>query len=358
MLETRPRLTFDENGICAACQWAEEKKTKIDWDSRYDELEELCDRIRGRQRYDCIVPVSGGKDSTYVAHKMKHELKLNILTVTITPPLETNLIQENMENFLSFGYDNLKITPNPKIAQHINKFGLIEQGRPLLSWTSCLNSVMFSLATTMKIPLVMFGEEGESEYGGSTKLRYTPFYDIQDAIELYTYGNNPTQYMNEFDSRELALWQYPTKEELIDFSFRVSHWSYFENWDPYRHFVFARDHYNMKSSKNRNKGTYTDYGQLDTPLYSLHTYLMYLKFGFGRCLQDACIDIRGGRLNRKDALEIVKKYDGEFLEESVPIYLNYYKITREEFNNILDKHTNKKIFEKIDSIWLPRFSIE
>ncbi|MEF9919326.1 MAG: hypothetical protein RR790_08710, partial [Eubacterium sp.] len=86
--------------------------------------------------------------------------------------------------FLEYGYDNIKITPNPVITQKINKIGFIEQGRPLLSWTTCLNTAMLQIATSMNIPLIMFGEEGESEYGGSTKLRYTPFYDISDSIEL------------------------------------------------------------------------------------------------------------------------------------------------------------------------------
>ena len=262
-----------------------------------------------------------------------------------------------MKNFLSYGYDNLKVTPNPKIAQCINKYGLIEQGRPLLSWTSCLNSVMFRLAATMKVPLVMFGEEGEAEYGGSTKLRYTPYYDIQDAIDLYTYGNDPTQYTKEFDPRELTLWQYPSKEELSSFSFKVSHWSYFENWDPYTHYTFARDNYGMKSNASRSKGTYTDFGQLDTPLYPLHTYFMYLKFGFGRCLQDACIDIRGGRITREEALEVVRKYDGEFIGDLIPTYLDYYKLNREAFDAVLDRHANKDLFEKNNGIWKPKFII-
>lgn len=357
MLDTRPRLTFDENGVCAACQWAEEKKTIIDWDSRIQELKELRDSIVGKNQYDCLVPISGGKDSTYVAHKMKYEYDMNVLTVTITPPLETQLIQENAANFLSYGYDNIKVTPNPKIAKQINKYGLIEQGRPLLSWTSCLNSVMFRLAATMHIPLIMFGEEGESEYGGSTKLRYTPYYDIQDAIDLYTYGNDPTKYCKDFDSRELTLWQYPTKEELDSFPFKVAHWSYFENWDSYSHYTFARDNYGMKVNTERSSGTYTDFGQLDTPLYPLHTYFMYLKFGFGRCMQDACIDIRSGRLSREDALEMVKKYDGEFLEELIPTYLDYYEMTREEFDAVIDKHANKELLHKVNGIWRPAFTL-
>ena len=358
MPDTRPRLVFNNDGVCAACEWHEIKKTEIDWEARQNELKELCDQIRGKQRWDCIVPASGGKDSIYVVHKMKQKFNLNVLTVTITPPLETNLIQENMAHLLSYGYDNIKVTPNPVITQQICKKGFIEQGRPLLSWTSCLNSVMFQLATHFKIPLVMFGEEGETEYGGTTEFRYKPYYTVDDAIRIYTYGNDPTKYAELTDKRDLALWTYPTEREMRDVDFKVAHWSYYENWDAYDHFVFARDNYGMKISESRNSGTYTSFGQLDTPLYVLHTYMMYLKFGFGRCLQDACIDIRGGRLSREEAVEMVRKYDGEFIEDYIADYLDYYKMTRNEFDGVLDRHANKELFEKVNGIWCPKFVVE
>ena len=205
MPDTRPRLTFNHEGVCAACEWTQIKKTEIDWDSRYNELRALCDDIRGKHMYDCIVPVSGGKDSTYVADKMKNEFGLHVLTVTITPPLETEIIQTNLKKFLSYGYDNIKITPNPKIAQEINRFGFVEQGRPMLSWTSCLNSVMFRLAVEFEIPLIMFGEEGETEYGGSTEMRYTPYYDSDFAIKIYTEGNDPKRFVNNRHENEMLL---------------------------------------------------------------------------------------------------------------------------------------------------------
>lgn len=357
MPDTRPRLSFNKDGVCAACEWAEIKRSQIDWNARTQELHTLCDSIRGKQRYDCIVPASGGKDSTYVADKMKNEFGLNVLTVTITPPLETEIIQKNMANFLSYGYDNLKVTPNPQIAKEINKYGFVEQGRPLLSWTSCLNSVMFRMALDFNVPLIMFGEEGETEYGGSTKLRYTPYYDIDFAIEVYTYGNDPQKYVKGHYERELSMWLYPPREDLKKADFKVAHWSYYENWDSYKHYTFARDHYRMKINEGRNTGTYTGFGQLDTPLYELHTYMMYLKFGFGRCLQDACIDIRGGRISRSEAVELVNKYDGEYIENSIPVFLNYYDMTRNEFEAVLDKHANKDLFEKKNGIWSPKFSI-
>lgn len=358
MPDTRPRVTFNEEGICNACEWGEIKKTKIDWTARRNELTELCNEIRGKNMYDCIVPVSGGKDSSYVAHKMKHDCNLNVLTVTITPPLETELIQTNLKNFLSHGYDNIKITPNPIITQKINKMGFIEQGRPLLSWTTCLNTAMLQLASTMKIPLIMFGEEGESEYGGSTKLRYTPFYDVKDSIDLYTYGNDPAKYAEEFPKNELTLWSYPPKEVLDNFKINVGHWSYFENWDPFVHYEFASDNYNLQTKPKRSTGTYSNFAQLDTPLYELHTYMMYLKFGFGRCLQDVCIDVRAGRMTREEGIELIRQYDGEFSTECVPVFLEYYQMTREEFDAVLDKHANKELFEKKDGFWIPKFVIE
>ena len=169
MPETRPRMKFTSGGLCTACEWADIKK-QTDWKKRKNELRNLCDGIRGKSQWDCIVPVSGGKDSTYVADKMKNEYDLNILTVTITPPLETEIIQNNLKNFLEKGFDNIKVTPNPEITREINKKCFIEQGRPLNGWTSCVQSVMFKFATNFRIPLVMFGEEGETEYGGTTEM--------------------------------------------------------------------------------------------------------------------------------------------------------------------------------------------
>jgi len=289
---------------------------------------------------------------------MKHDYKMNILTVTVTPPLETRLIQENLKTFLDHGYDNIKITPNPIIAQVINKKGFVEQGRPLLSWTTCLNSIMLQIATSMNIPLIMFGEEGESEYGGSDKLKYTPYYDVEDAIELYTYGNDPSQYSKYFSKSELTWWTYPSKEILKMNPVKIAHWSYFENWDTYRNYSFATKNYDMKVRDERSTGTYTNYGQLDTPLYELHTYMMYLKFGFGRCLQDACIDIRSGRMTRVEGVQMVRQFDGEFISKYVDEYCDYFKMSRKEFDEVLDKHTNKKLFNKENGELKALFTIE
>ena len=359
MMDTRPRLHFNERGVCAACEWSEIKKYKINWEERYKELENLCDTIRGKQQYDCIVPVSGGKDSTYVADKMKNEFGLNVLAVTIVPPLETELISNNLERFLEHGYDHIKVTPNVLIAQEINKRSFIEQGRPILSFTSCVQAVMFRFAVDFKIPLIMFGEEGETEYGGSTEMRYRPYFDADYAIKIYMEGNNLRDFMEgKFSEREMNLWMFPSKEKIREIGLKVGHWSYYENWDPYIHYEFARDNYGMQIPEERNVGTYTNFGQFDTPLYELHTYMMYLKFGFGRASQDACIDIRAGRLSREEAVKIVNEYDGEYPEKSIPLFLEYFKMSKDEFEAVIDKHANKELFEKINGVWQRKFEIK
>lgn len=288
---------------------------------------------------------------------MKNEFGLNVLTITITPALESDLIQKNLNNFLNHGFNNIKVTPNPEIAKEINKFGFVEQGRPYLSWLSCLNSVMFRMAVDFEIPLIMFGEEGETEYGGLTKMRYTPYYDTEYAISIYSEGNDPRTFTKNRTEEEMSFWLFPSKEDVKRIGIKVGHWSYYENWDPYVHYEVARDYYGMNKSQERCNGTYTDFAQLDSPLYELHTYMMYLKFGFGRCLQDACIDIRFGRLSREEAIDMVNKYDGEFPQKNIQTFLDYYEMNREEFDAVLDRHANKNLFEKINVIWKPKFRI-
>lgn len=204
----------------------------------------------------------------------------------------------------------------------------------------------------------MFGEEGETEYGGTTELRYVPYYDVDYAIKVYTEGNDPGKYVSNYSEEDFRLWLYPDKEDIKKTDFKVGHWSYFEDWDPYNHYLFAEKYYGMKKNQVRNNGTYSKFGQIDTPMYILHTYMMYLKFGFGRCLQDACIDIRGGRMTREKAIEIVNNYDGEAIDEYIHIFTEYFQMSKEEFVEVLKKHTNEELFDWVGNKPIKKFQIK
>ncbi len=354
MPDTRPRITFDERGWCNACQWAEEKKA-LDWGSRWTLLEELCDKYRSKSGFDCIVPVSGGKDSSYVAYMMKHRMKMNPLCVTIRPNLELDIGKNNLLNFINAGYDHIHLTPDPETSRAIDRIGFVEAGRPLLGWQTAVQTSIFRFAQKLSIPLVMFGEDGETEYGGAKKLKHSHFYDAGDAVNIYLEGHDPSRYASEIDKNKLYLFSFPTAEELIEADVCIAHWSYFENWDPYEHYIVAKEKCGLQEQKERASASYNNFAQTDTALYNLHAWMMYLKFGFGRCSQDVGIDIRRGAMERKQGISLVRRFDREVPSQFIPLYLEYFGMTLEEFNETLAKHVNKSLFEFKNGAWEPIF---
>lgn len=358
MPDTRPRISFNSEGICNACLWAEEKKTSIDWKARVKELKGYCKKYRSTNgNFDVVVPVSGGKDSSYVAYKLKHELGMHPLTVSIVPPLTFAIGDENLENFIAHGYDCIKIYPNPHITQQISRRGFIEAGQPLISWITSVQVAVIKAAMKFNVPFIMFGEEGETEYGGSSELKYKPFYDLKHSLEIYASNRDPKKYMDKFSKKELYWWLYPSRDDFVKAHLAIAHWSYFENWDPYEHYLLAKEKFGLKEKDEPSMGTYTNFAQTDTCLFDLHCYLMYLKFGFGRCSADASIDIRRGALDRDQAIEMVKRFDNAYPTPYISQYLEYFKITIEEFIRILDRHANKKLFSKVRGRWRPKFTV-
>ena len=156
---------------------------------------------------------------------------------------------------------------------------------------------------------------------------------------------------------DLYFFSYPEQEELNRHSIDLTHWSYYENWDPYRNYLVAKEYCGLKESDDTNPGTFTNFAQNDQALYALHTYLMYLKFGFGRANQDASIEIRRGAMDRQQAVNLVRLYDGSYPEEFINLYLDYYGLTKSEFDAVLDQYANKNLFEKVEGRWRPLFTI-
>jgi N-acetyl sugar amidotransferase len=360
MPSTRPRIGYSDDGICNACHWSVEKHEEIDWQARMKELEELCENARNRNKnsFDCILPVSGGKDSSYVSYQMRDKMGMNCLAITLQPPLAFEVGNKNLENYINTGFNHLRITPNPKVGAHIALQSMIEQGQPLMAWIMSVQTVIFKCAVLFDIPLVMFGEEGEAEYGGSNKLKHKATYDLEDSIHIYLSGNDPRKFTNKFTEKELYWWMYPDLNDFRKLNPSIAHWSYFENWDSYRNYLVAKENFGLEEMPTRCVGTYNNFAQTDTKLYDLHCYFMYLKFGFGRCSQDVGIDIRRGAITRKQAINLVKKYDGEYPHEYIGDYLNYFNITKQQFDDIIDKWANKSILEKnSDGLWVKKFDI-
>ena len=357
-MSTRPRITFDQRGWCNACVWTEKKKT-LDWNVRQAELESLLNQHRRNDgEFDCIVPCSGGKDGSYVAYNLKHKYGMNPLCVTVTPALTLPLGDQNLRAFVESGYDHISINPNYEAMRLLNKTGFIEMGFPYYGWLIAIHTAVIRIATNFGIDLIFYGEDGEVEYGGSTETSKKPIYDVFYQKKVYLEGGyEKVLAASGLNSSQLNFFRFPSDEELKKHSLQLSHWSYFENWDPYRNYLVAKEHCGLKEADDSNAGTFTNFSQNDQALYALHTYLMYLKFGFGRANQDACIEVRRGAMNREQAVNLIRLYDGHYPEEFIELYLTYYRMTLNEFDEVLDSYANKDLFEKIDGRWKPKFVV-
>lgn len=355
MPHTRPRIQFDAEGVCNACRWAEEKKS-LDWSRRWSELEQLCDRYRSRDgHFDVLVPYSGGKNGGYIAWTLREKLGMHPLCVTVRPPMEDPIGIVNIKNFLDRGFDHVLVTPNRQVERAIDKENFIHKGIPMHAFMITVQTVIFRSAVHYKIPFVMFAEEGETEYGGTNKLKNKATYDLEDSITIYLSGVDPQQYRDRFSPQQLYWFTFPEKSELLALQPNFCHWSYFEDFVNYKHYLLAKEKLGLQERAERSIGTYDNFSATDTEIIWLYFYLMYLKFGFGRTTGEVGNDIRRGAMTRKQGLQLVKRFDGEYPEQHIPSYLQYYDMTKEAFDAVLDTWANKELFVKKDGRWLPQF---
>ena len=312
---------------------------------------------KNNNQFDCIVPVSGGKDGSYVAYTLKKKFNINPLCVTVRPPLELDLGNRNLRNFINSGFDHIHVSPNQKVMRDLNKIGLRDKGFPYYGWLISIFTSVLKIAVSMNISLIVYAEDGEVEYGGSNLTKNKPFFDATYTKKIYFEGGYEKVLKKiKAKNSEKDFFKFPENEKLRNI--KLTHWSYFENWDPYRNYLVAKKNCGLNEHSESNASTFTNFAQNDQALYVLHTYMMYLKFGFGRATQDAGIEIRRGAMTRPQGLNLVKMYDNYYPKQFINLYLDYYKISLKEFNLIIDKWVNKKLFKKIKGIWQPKFSIK
>ncbi len=357
-MSTRPRISFDERGWCNACRWAEQKR-QLDWAARQVQLEKLLDRHRSDgQRFDCIVPVSGGKDGSYVAHTLKTRYGMNPLAVTVNPPLPLELGQRNLRAFAESGFNLIAVSPAPEAMRQIDRFGFEEMGFPYYGWLIAIHTAVIRVAQAFGVHLLFYGEDGEVEYGGSTETAHEPVYGMDYQRRIYLEGGYEKVLERcDVSASDLHFFTFPSGAEALGFDIDITHWSYFENWDPYRNYLVAKEHCGLQENLDSNAGTFTNFAQNDQALYALHTYLMYLKFGFGRANQDAAIEIRRGAMDRNQAVNLVNLYDGRFPKEFMADYLDHYRMSTAEFDRVLDRWVNRDLFEKVNGRWSPLFKV-
>jgi len=356
---SRPRIVIDDEGICNACRHAS-SKPDIDWARRQAELEEILARYRSTDgSWDCVVPWSGGKDSSAIAYRLKRELGMNPLLVTFSPMIPNEVGNHNREALIQEGFDHLFFRPDQRVHRHLAKRFFVERGNPKVAWDAGINAIPVQVATRFRIPLVFYAEHGETEYGGkvlheeSGKRR-----DFTEVIE-HQIGDDPRNWVDdEISDHDLQPYLYPDLKEIEEANVVAYYFAYFFRWSMFENYNYIKERYDFRLDPHgRTTGTFTDFDSLDDKMDPLYYYMQYIKFGFGRTIRDTSRFIQNGHMTREEGLELARKYDGEFPEAFLDEVLEYLDLTREEFTRIVDLHRNPEIWSQEGGEWKLRFPL-
>ena len=357
MPDSRPRVEFDTDGICNACLNANQKKT-IDWDARRQEFLEYVDRYRPKDGpYDCIVPWSGGKDSSAIAHKLKFEFDLNPLLVTFSPLLPNDVGAQNREAMLKLGFDHVMVRPNQKVSRHLAGRFFTERGNPKVHWDAGINAVPVQVAVKYGIPLIFYAEHGESEYGGRVlSEEHRKVRDFTEVLE-HQIGDDPLNWMDDVvEEHDLAPYTYPDLADVEQVGVKALYFAYFFRWSMLENYRYIENKFDFKTADGgRTDGTFTNFDSLDDKIDNLYYYMQFIKFGFGRATRDACRMIQNDQMTRDEGLGLVRKFDAEFPKTFFQENLKYLGVDEPEFHRIVDLHRNNEIWVQEGNQFALRF---
>lgn len=349
----RPRISFDDDGVCSACNFAKFKREQFDWDARERELIELCDRFRSNNGdYDVIVPCSGGKDGSFVAHQLKYKYGMNPLTVTWAPLSPTEIGRQNLDAFIRSGFDNILGTPNGKTTRILTQLAFRHLGDPFQPFIYGQTNFPMHIAVKHNIPLIMYGENGEVEYGGNMKNAFRPTRDIADHDNHY-FSGLPPEFWTEHgvSANDLKPFMAPSYSSIMENKTEIHFFGYYKFWDPQENFYYCQEHTGFKTNPERSEGTYSKYASLDDRIDGFHYYLAYVKFGIGRTTSDAAHEIRDGKITREEGIALVRRYDGEFPQKYLHEFLEYCAITEAEFHEVIDSWRSDHIWRRTGNGW-------
>lgn len=350
MPETKPDLYFDEEGVCCACRYFEQREA-VDWKARRKELEDILDRFRSRDgsNYDCIIPCSGGKDSTYQALRML-QLGMNPLCVTATTDRLSPIGRRNIENLKRLGVDYIEVSTNPVVRRRLNKLCLEQVGD--ISWPEHLTifTIPVRIAVQMNVPLIIWGENSQNENGGPAARADNPVLDRRWLEEFGgLLGLRVSDLVGQvgIEPKHLIQYTYPPDEDLRRVGVTGLFLGYYMPWDGLSNALVAQAN-GFETWPTVVEGSIVNYENLDNEQMRIHDYFKFLKYGYSRATDWACWHIRRGRLTREDGMALVQKHDGKFpwtyLGVQLETILSEIDMTLEEFQTVCDRFTNRKIF--------------
>lgn len=339
----RPRITFDDEGVCSACRFAESKE-KTEWIERDNELIRLCDYYRKNDgSFDVVVPVSGGKDGGFVAHQLKHKYRMHPLCVTWAPLLPTDIGRQNLDAFVANGFDLIQGRPNGQVARKLARLAFEHMGDPFQPFIYGQTNFPLRIASQEGIGLIMYGEDGEAEYGGSVKEPRASR-KAEEHDKQYFSGKNP-DFWRAYGISEKELEIFQGAQITGSAAPQIHFFGYYKRWDPQENFYYCSENTGFLCNPDRTEGTYSKYASLDDKLDGLHYYLSFIKFGIGRATSDSAHEIRDGKITREEGVALVHKFDGEFPLKHFAEACDYMGISQEQAMEIIERLRNPEVWD-------------
>ena len=350
--DTRPGLNIDASGVCSGCIGHDSKSHAIDWEQRARELERIIAAAKSvAGSYDCLVPVSGGKDSTWqVVNCLQYDLR--VLAVSWRSPGRNQLGQKNLENLIALGVDHIDYTINPKVEKLFLLKALEQTGNLGIPMHMAIFAIPLKLASVYQIPLVIWGESPDLEYGGNAGQRSN---DRLDSSWLSRHGILQGTSIKDwlahgFSAKQLVPYFLPDSRDFVAQNICSIFLGYYLPWDPLQTLQVASKHGFQVRTEGPKVGYY-NYADIDCNFMSIHHYFKWPKFGFTRLFDNLSLEIRNQRMTREDAIEIIRQYGVQKPEQDIKALCHFLGISRQHFAAIEDSFRNKDIWFYQNGKW-------
>lgn len=356
--DSRPNLSIGADGICNACH-SHGTKREIDWVGRESLFHEVVAGAKARgSAYDCLVPVSGGKDSTWQIIKCL-EYGLHPLAVTWKTPARTEVGQRNLDNLIALGVDHIDYQVNPKVEAKFMLRAYEKFGSTAIPMHLALFNIPLTIAVKFGIPLIVWGENSAFEYGGAGE-EHTGFRLDSAWLQKFgvTHGTTASDWISEeLTSSSLTPYFGPSDAELEGAGVSAVFLGYYFEWDPEVTYRVAREHGFRSSADGAKTGLY-DFADIDDDFISIHHFLKWYKFGFTRLFDNLALEIRNGRLSRDQAIEIIRKTGDQTPWADIRKFCGFAGIGEERFFGITESFRNHDVWAFRDGAWqIPAFLV-
>lgn len=356
--ETYESIEFDIAGICNICHQNEFKKSAINWDERKNDLDKLIEQYRGKYEYDCIIPFSGGKDSTFTLLYLMREYKIKPLVVQFNHGfMREKLKQNNERTFKQLGVDVLSFTPNWKIVKRLMLEALVRKGDFCWHCHTGIFSYPMQVAIKYNTPLIFWGEPSSE---------YTAYYDYRDDAIEEVNEVRFNRFINlgitaedmagmiahdtDLDPRDLTPYTYPKLRDLKRLGYHSVCLGSYIPWNTKKQAAEIMDQLGWEG--DQVEGMPWDkysYEKIECYMQGMRDYIKFLKRGYSRVTQMTALDLRAGTITKEEADKLIREFEGQ-KPPSLELFLEYLELTEEEFNQIVLKTVVPPFVPPLDNI--------